>query len=98
MKILKILKILLLSLAVFIFSGCMEKIAPAEYGKKISGSGYSPELLTTGRHFIGPFESLIILDASTNIEYIDFGVTMKDTNRDGSARIGLEMQFEVSLR
>lgn len=94
----KKLTLILTIMLAFIFTGCMEKIKPAEYGKIYSGAGYSPELLTTGRHFIWPLQTLVILDASTHMQYLDFGVTMKDTNRDGSARIGLEMQFQISLR
>lgn len=94
----KLISVITLLLIPFLFIGCMEKVKPAEYGKKYSGSGYSPELLTTGRHWVGPLETMAILDASTNISYLDFGVTMKDTNRDGSARIGLEMLFQISLR
>lgn len=96
------MKKLLLSLfaiaSVLMFSGCSEQVPPAHYGKKLTPDGYLPEVLPPGKHWIGFRESLIMLDGSTHIANPTITVTMKDVNKDGSPRPGLEMDFGVSLR
>ena len=93
--------IMIIITAIFIaigFSGCGEKVEPAQYGKVLSMSGYSPEILPPGRYYLFPTETLVILDGSSHMEGIALGVTIRDSNVDGSYRTGLDMQFELSLR
>lgn len=94
---------IIVSVVVFIFGVIvyykfLQKVEPAQYGKKLTPSGYLPEVLEPGNHYIGFREELIRLDGSSHLISIPLSVTMKDTNVDGSSRIGLEMEFEVSLR
>lgn len=74
------------------------KVEPAHYGKKLTGSGYLPEVLEPGKYFKWPWESIVKLDASTHMVELPLGVTMRDENSDGSSRIGLDMDFSVALR
>ena len=78
--------------------GCTETVPPAHLGKILNPDGYSPEVLTTGRHSVWGRDSLVLLDMSTNVNNQPIGVTMMDYDTDGKPRAGLEMGFVLSYK
>lgn len=92
----KIFKVGIASLAfvgVTVFAGCsLEKVGPTEKGKFLSYSGYSDEIVGTGRYFLWTIagQRLIKLDTAVNVADEEISqVAMKD---------GLMMDFSVQFR
>lgn len=66
-------------LAVSALTGCNRvTVDPAQLGKVLSPSGYSSELLVTGKHTLGMREDLVVLDISTNTYSERMNVILKD--------------------
>lgn len=75
------MKKLLLGLvgALLLTTGCTRvTVDPAQLGKVLSPSGYSHEVLPTGKHTLGLRESLVVLDISTNTYSERMKVILKD--------------------
>lgn len=79
-------------------TGCYERVPPGHKGKILGPSGYSPELLSEGRHWEGWREDLVLLDLTTTKASMPMEVTMKDYDSEGNVRAGLGMNFELSFR
>lgn len=80
-------------------TGCgYERVPPGHKGKVLGPGGYSPELLETGKHWVGWNEQLVLLDLTTNVMRQTIKVTMRDEDAEGRRIPGLDMAFEVSLR
>lgn len=95
----KLMKTLLLAaFAVVYLAGCSEQIPPGHKGKILGPSGYNPEVLGEGRHWVGIREQLVLLDLTTNRNDIRMTVTMNDYDGDKNARPGLDMEFILSFR
>lgn len=64
----KITAIATATLMALALSGCgFPSVGPTEKGKMLSPSGYSPEVLNSGKHFKWWWHDLIILDTSTQV-------------------------------
>jgi hypothetical protein len=59
-------------------SGCYQSIPPATKGKLLSSSGYSPEVLSPGRQWVGMNERLVLLDTSTKTYKENVKVILSD--------------------
>ena len=59
-------------------SGCYQSIPPATKGKLLSSSGYSPEVLSPGRQWVGITERLVLLDTSTKTYKENVKVILSD--------------------
>lgn len=71
--------LILLSLVVLTLTGCNRvTVDPAQLGKVLSPSGYSQEVLVTGKHTLGLREELVVLDISTNTYAERMNVILKD--------------------
>ena len=95
--------LLVAAVAVALVSGCSrESVPPAHYGKILSGSGYSVELLPVGKYWIAAWSDLVLLEGSTTIVNLPLKVRMTE-DQDGpsgtSIKVpGLNMDFILSLR
>ena len=87
----KFLAMLVLAGAVIsMTSGCTwDRVPPAHKGKILTGSGYQEEVLDPGRHFRWGWQSLILLDVSTQTFSEPMTVILADR---------LELHFEVKFR
>lgn len=71
-------------------SGCTwDRVPPAHKGKILTGAGYQEEVLDPGRHFRWAWQSLILLDVSTQTFSEPMTVILADR---------LELHFEVKFR
>lgn len=67
------------ALALVVLSGCNRiTVDPAQIGKVLSPSGYSNEILVTGKHTLGWREQVVLLDTSTNTYSERMNVILKD--------------------
>lgn len=88
-----------LVLIVGLLTGCgPQKVPPAHKGKVLGTSGYNKQLLSEGTHFMWGWDNIVLIDLSTYTETRPLSVTMSDVDPDGKARLGLEMDFELSYR
>lgn len=93
------LMLLVVVAAITLGTGCSKvTVPPAHKGKLIGKSGYSPEILSTGRHTKDYLQEIILIDMSSNQRSIPLGVTMMDYDTEGNPRAGLTMNFEISFK
>lgn len=80
----------LVMVMVVMLSGCGERIGPTSKGKILDSSGYSDDIKQPGRHWLWPWQTMIVIDTSTNVddERVE-QVFMKDR---------LMMNFSVQFR
>lgn len=88
MKLIRNLGILIV--ASLFLSGCTwDRIPPAHKGKLLTGSGYQEEVLDPGRQFRWTWQTLVLLDTSTNTFTEPMTVILADR---------LELSFDVKFR
>jgi len=86
----QIKNIIFIVLALIFLSGCTRvTVEPAQIGKVLSPTGYSPEVLVPGMYTLGMRETLVILDTSTNTYTEKMDVILKDK---------LTLRFDVRFR
>ena len=73
-----IVSIVIFILSVIVYYKFLQKVEPAQYGKKLTPSGYLPEVLEPGNHYIGFREELIRLDGSSQWEIRQTAIAMKE--------------------
>ena len=81
-------------MAVIGLTGCNRvTVDPAQLGKVLSPSGYSQEVLVTGKHTLGFREDLVVLDISTNTYSERMRVILKD-----KLTLTFEVQYTGRIR
>lgn len=74
----KIMTVLTITLTAFTFGCNRVTVEPAQLGKVLSPSGYSNEVLVTGKYTLGMREELVILDTATNTYAESMNVILSD--------------------
>lgn len=86
----KLLATIILSIAALAMTGCsFERIPPAHAGKVLTSSGFQDEVMEPRRKLIWPFQTLVLLDMSTQTFTEKMTVILSDR---------LELTFDVRFR